>query len=65
MTEHRWVLLEMIQEPIQPGLPDPYEASARQHCLHESVKRISPATSCRKTGEKERLTADSLNGFVG
>lgn len=35
VTERRWVFSEMIQESIQPGLPTPDEASARQRCLHE------------------------------
>ena len=35
VPEHRWVLSEMIQESLQPGLPTPDEVSARQCCLHE------------------------------
>jgi hypothetical protein len=65
----------MIQEPIQPGLPTPDEASARQRCLHEGVNapdlatvkdflRFHAATSRGKIDEEERLTANSLNAFA-
>jgi hypothetical protein len=65
----------MIQEPIQPGLPTPDEASARQRCLHEGVNapdlatgkdflHFHAATSRGKIDEEERLTANSLNAFA-
>jgi hypothetical protein len=75
VAEHRWVLSETIQEPVQPGLPIPDEASARQRCLHKGVNapdlatvkdflRFHAASGCGKIDEEKQLTADSLNAFA-
>ena len=44
MTEHRWVLSEMLQEPIQQGLPISDNDSARRRCLHEGIEAPDLAT---------------------
>jgi hypothetical protein len=62
----------MQKDLLQPGLPNPDEASARQHCLYKRVAipdlatvkdflRFYIATSRGKIDENERPTADSVN----
>jgi hypothetical protein len=37
VAEYRWVLSEMIQEPIQLGLQILDNASVRRRCLHKGI----------------------------
>lgn len=65
----------MQKDTLQPGLPIPDEASARQHCLCTGVDapdlatvkdflRFYIATSRGKIDENERPTVDSLSTFA-
>jgi hypothetical protein len=65
----------MQKDTLQPGLPIPDEASAKQHCLCTGVgvpdlatvkdfPRFYIATSRGKIDENERPTVDSVNTFA-
>lgn len=60
VTKHRWVLSEMIRESIQPGLPTPDEASARQRCLRERRGRTGSGLHLLKHGRRSSHALELL-----